>query len=132
MEVDKSQQQYNIPIYPYVDVPPRQTSSGSSGSRPKAIGLRKGKKVDISSSQPKNSEEEEEPKRRKLLPSERPLIVQRTMPYSIVSDLNHIKTNVTVAQLLTLPTFRNELARALRPRRKKTKENEEQSLEIPL
>ena len=57
--------------------------------------------------------------KRKLAFNERPLIEQKTMPYSIVADLMHSRSNINVAQLLTIPQYRNELRKALIPKRAK-------------
>ena len=40
------------------------------------------------------------------------------MPYSIVSDLIHVKSNATIAQMLTIPQYRKKLKKALTPQRK--------------
>ena len=61
--------------------------------------------VDNSNNQGKEKEVENQKldlkkKRKRPLLSEKPLIEQRTVPYSLVDNLLHLKTNVTVVQLL--------------------------------
>jgi hypothetical protein len=80
--------------------------------------------VNVPSFEFKNTEMEKDPKtkvekkkKRKLAFAEKPLIEQKAMSYSIVSDLLHLKSNITVAQLLNIPQFKNELKKALTPRR---------------
>jgi hypothetical protein len=55
--------------------------------------------------------------RQKLAFSDRPLLEQKTMPYSIVEDMMHMKSNISFAQLANIPKYKNELKKALTPRR---------------
>src|SRR6185295_5463494 len=64
--------------------------------------------------------------RQKLAFTERPLMEQKTMPYSIVEDLLHTKSNITIAQLANIPKYRNELRKAITPRRKKPPKDKEE------
>jgi hypothetical protein len=70
--------------------------------------------------------------RQKLAFTEKPLLEQKTMAYSIVEDLLHVKSNITIGQLANIPKYRNELRKAITPRRKRTpkekKEKEEEAL----
>ena len=60
-----------------------------------------------------------EVKRPKRIPfTDRPILEQKSMPYSIVEDLLHTKSNITIAQLLNIPKIRNDLKRAITPKRK--------------
>jgi hypothetical protein len=63
--------------------------------------------------------------RQKLAYTERPLLEQKTMPYSIVEDLLHVKSNITIGQLANIPKFRNELRKAITPRRKRDPKKKE-------
>ena len=62
---------------------------------------------------------EEKQGRQKLTWAELPLIDQKTMPYSIVEDLLHCKSNITLGQLASIPKYKNELRKAITPRRKR-------------
>jgi hypothetical protein len=42
-----------------------------------------------------------------------------TMPYSIISDLMHTKAGISFEQLMSLPPFKNEVKKAITPRRKR-------------
>jgi hypothetical protein len=64
-----------------------------------------------------NKPPEGKKKKRRVTFSEKPQIDRETMPYSIVQDLMHVKSNVTIAQLLTIPQYRKELKKALTPKR---------------
>jgi hypothetical protein len=37
------------------------------------------------------------------------------MAYSIVEDLLHVKSNITIGQLANIPKYRNELRKAITP-----------------
>jgi hypothetical protein len=52
-----------------------------------------------------NNPPEGKKKKKRVAFSEKPQIDRETMPYSIVSDLMHVKSNVTIAQMLTIPQY---------------------------
>src|SRR6185295_10110420 len=60
------------------------------------------------------------------------MLKQKTMLYSIVEDLMHVKSNITVAQLLNIPKIRNDLKKAITPKRKRKPKDKEKELEINL
>ena len=67
-----------------------------------------------------------EAKRPKRIPfTDRPMLEQKSMPYSIVEDLLHTKSNITIAQLLNIPKVRNELKKAITPKRKRKAKDKE-------
>jgi len=68
---------------------------------------------------------EKKSKKKRVSFSQKPQIERETMPYSIVSDLMHLKTNITVAQLLNLPQYRKELKKALTPKRRSVKKGKD-------
>jgi hypothetical protein len=63
-------------------------------------------------------EEDDKEKKRKKLKSEKAPISQITMPYSIISDLLHTKAGITFGQLMSMPPYKNEVKKAITPRRK--------------
>jgi hypothetical protein len=60
-------------------------------------------------------------KKKRVSFSEKPQIDRETMPYSVVSDMMHLKSNITIAQLLTIPQYQKELKKALTPKRRTIK-----------
>jgi predicted aspartyl protease len=56
-------------------------------------------------------------KKKRVSFSEKPQLKRETMPFSIVQDIMHVKSNITVAQLLNIPQYRKELKKALTPKR---------------
>jgi hypothetical protein len=74
-----------------------------------------------------------ESKRPKRIPfSDRPMLEQKTMPYSIVEDLMHVKSNISIAQLLNIPKIRNDLKKAITPKRKRKPKDKEKDIEVQL
>ena len=72
-------------------------------------------------------------KRPRRIPfSDRPMLEQKTMPYSIVEDLMHVKSNITVAQLLNILKIRNDLKKAITSKRKRKPKDKEKELEVNL
>src|SRR6185369_15634602 len=55
-------------------------------------------------------------KKRKLAFSEKPQMEREAMPYSIVSDLLHLKSNITIGQLMNIPQYKNEVKKVLTPK----------------
>ncbi|CAG8823463.1 5745_t:CDS:2, partial [Dentiscutata erythropus] len=70
---------------------------------------------------PEAQDDEDKEKKRKTSkgPTEKPPIAQMTMPYSIISDLMHTKAEISFEQLMSLPPFKNEVKKAITPRRKR-------------
>jgi hypothetical protein len=46
-------------------------------------------------------------------------MTQNAPPYSIVSDLLNTKANITLGQLMAMPPYRNDVRKALAPKRTK-------------
>jgi hypothetical protein len=68
-------------------------------------------------------------KKKRVSFADRPQLERETMQYSIVSDLAHVKSNISIAQLLLLPQYKKELKKALTPRRAKSKKTKEKGKE---
>ncbi|RHZ76097.1 hypothetical protein Glove_203g18 [Diversispora epigaea] len=73
---------------------------------------------------------EEKKGRQKLTWVELPLIDQKTMPYSIVEDLLHCKSNITLGQLASIPKYKNKLRKAITPRRKRLPKPKDEKEEV--
>jgi RNase H-like domain found in reverse transcriptase/Reverse transcriptase (RNA-dependent DNA polymerase)/gag-polyprotein putative aspartyl protease len=69
-------------------------------------------------------------KKKRVSFSEKPQIERETMPYSIVSDMMHMKSNITVAQLLNIPQYKKELKKALTPKRRVVRKGKGKGKEI--
>lgn len=69
-------------------------------------------------------------KNKKLTAAEKAPLAQATMPYSIISDMMHTKAGITFAQLMNMPTYRNEVKKAITPKRKRAPKNKGKEPEV--
>ena len=87
-------------------------SASRQTAQPIAKRLRSGKGKEI-------SEGSRQKKKRKAPSPQQPYMTQAAPPYSIVSDLLNTRANITLGQIMAMPPFRNDVRKALAPKRAK-------------
>src|SRR6185295_2694599 len=104
-------------LYVYVNSNDMDMDNKVGSNKAGGSGANTGKRVKFKLDN--EAQEEDDKKRKKPKPSEKPPISQMTMPYSIISDLMYTKAGITFGQLMSMPPYKNEVKKAITPRRKR-------------